>query len=128
MDILKLVIFSAAAAIVMRLLAEASPAVRTVCAIAAAGAVAARFISEFRTLYEAAEDLIAGTPGNSYLGVVFKCLGICFVTQLGCDICRDSGENALASQLELAGKAAVLISALPLFTAAAETVRVLLNV
>ena len=129
MEIVKLALLCIAAAVVMRLISESTPAIKAVCAVAAACMVGARFIADFRTLYEAAEQLIEGTYAeNGYLTVIFKCLGICFVTQLGCDVCRDCGENALASQLELAGRAAVLIAAVPLFTAAAQTVRVLLNV
>ena len=129
MEILNVVCFCIGSAVILRLLSDSSPGVRTVCTIAAACAVGARFITGLRELYSAAEQLLADIgSGSRYLVVVFKCLGICFLTQLGTDICRDSGENALASQLELAGRAAVLTAAIPLFSAAAETVRVLLNV
>ncbi|MCH5193493.1 MAG: stage III sporulation protein AD [Oscillospiraceae bacterium] len=50
-----------------------------------------------------------------YLTILFKALGICYITQFACDICKDSGENALATQTELAGKVSLLIIALPLF-------------
>ena len=52
---------------------------------------------------------------EEYLTILFKALGICYITQFACDICRDSGENALATQTELAGKVSLLIIALPLF-------------
>lgn len=61
-----------------------------------------------------------------YLTVMVKSLGICFLTGLAADICRDSGESALASQAEAAGKTALLIMALPLFERAAELVRSLI--
>ncbi len=48
--------------------------------------------------------------------ILLKSLGICFVTQLACDTCRDIGENAIAARLETAGKAAMLLLALPMFT------------
>ena len=47
--------------------------------------------------------------------VLFKALGICIVTQLASDTCKDAGESAIASKLELAGKVAVLVIAMPLF-------------
>lgn len=52
---------------------------------------------------------------KSYMTVLFKALGVCYVTQFGYDICKDGGESALASQVELAGKTALVILALPLF-------------
>lgn len=54
---------------------------------------------------------------GDYLSIIFKGLGICYITQLGCDCCRECGEGVIASQLELAGKIAMLIISLPLFKA-----------
>lgn len=59
---------------------------------------------------------------EEYLTILFKALGICYVTQFACDVCRDSGENALATQAELAGKVSLLIIALPLFNTLADIV------
>ena len=59
---------------------------------------------------------------EEYLTILFKALGICYITQFACDICKDSGENALATQTELAGKVSLLILALPLFEALAGIV------
>jgi stage III sporulation protein AD len=55
-----------------------------------------------------------GLPGE-YGAIIFKSLGICFLTQLAADTCKDAGETALASKMELGGKIAVLLLALPLF-------------
>lgn len=46
--------------------------------------------------------------------VISKATGICCITQLAGDICKDSGENALATAVTLAGKVSLLILALPL--------------
>ncbi|MCI1955498.1 MAG: stage III sporulation protein AD [Oscillospiraceae bacterium] len=56
-----------------------------------------------------------------YALILFKTLGICFLAQFAADSCRDAGENALASQVELAGKIAIVILALPLFEKIAQT-------
>lgn len=52
---------------------------------------------------------------NEYSLIILKSLGLAFVVQLISDICRDSGESAIASKLELAGKISILIISLPLF-------------
>lgn len=52
---------------------------------------------------------------KTYVSVLVKSLGICFVTQLAADTCRDAGETAVAGKVEMAGKFAVLLIALPLF-------------
>ena len=42
-------------------------------------------------------------------------MGISIVTQVVCDVCRDNGASALASQTETAAKILVLSLLLPLF-------------
>lgn len=54
---------------------------------------------------------------SSYLSVVFKAAAICFITQLTTEICRDSGENAIASAVELWGRCAVTVISLPVISA-----------
>jgi stage III sporulation protein AD len=50
-----------------------------------------------------------------YLQVLFKGVGLCLLTQLTADTCRDAGEHALAVKTEFAGKCFLLLLALPLF-------------
>lgn len=61
----------------------------------------------------------AGVSGE-YGAILIKSLGVCFVTQLASDACRDAGETAIATKVELAGKFAVLLLALPLFSQVAK--------
>lgn len=52
---------------------------------------------------------------GSYLELLIKILGITLAAQFTADLCRDSGENALASQTEIFSKIAILVMTLPLF-------------
>lgn len=52
---------------------------------------------------------------TAYMGVLLKGLGICLLTQIAADTCRDAGETALANKAELVGKVLLLVVALPLF-------------
>ena len=45
---------------------------------------------------------------------IAKAIGICCVTQLAADICKDAGQSALCSAVTLAGKTALLLLCLPL--------------
>ncbi len=51
---------------------------------------------------------------GEYVAPIFKALGITLAVQLASELCRDSGESALASRLELIGRAELLLLALPL--------------
>ena len=48
-----------------------------------------------------------------YFAVILKVLGISFIVQTGADICRDFGEASVASKIEFAGKAVILVVILP---------------
>ncbi len=90
-------------------------------------AAAAVLMSALLLMLSPAAETIRGIyekagADEEYLTILFKALGICYITQFACDICRDSGENALASQAELAGKLSLIILALPLFDSLAEIV------
>ena len=54
------------------------------------------------------------TETSSYVVLILKALGISFCTQISADICRDTGENSLASSIELVGKAEILLLSVPL--------------
>lgn len=53
-------------------------------------------------------------PGRESLTAVFKAVGIAIIVQLCAGVCRDAGESAMGSAVELAGRAAILTVALPL--------------
>jgi len=54
-----------------------------------------------------------GTVGD-FLPLVLKASGSALIISIASDICKDSGENALASKIETAGKFVLLSMALPL--------------
>ena len=64
--------------------------------------------------------LRAASLPEEYALILFKALGLCWLAQFAADSCRDAGEGALASKVELAGKTAVLPTVLPLFSAVGE--------
>ena len=52
----------------------------------------------------------------SYLSVVFKAVGVGYLTQFIADTCRDAGQTAIASGAELAGRCAIFLLSLPLLS------------
>ena len=74
-----------------------------------------------KTVYPVLSDLDyilkATNMQSAYIEVLLKSLGICFITQLAADACRDSGQGAIAAKVEMAGKAAILVISMPLFRA-----------
>ncbi len=58
---------------------------------------------------------------EKYISMLFKSLGICFLTQFASDSCKDAGEISLSSKIEMIGKMAVMTTALPLFDELTQT-------
>ena len=59
---------------------------------------------------------------SPYLTVLFKSLGICYLSQFAMDACRDADANSLAGKVELLGKASMILTALPLFRGVLELI------
>ena len=59
--------------------------------------------------------LAGGAIPSEYIKAVLKATGICLLTQLTADTCRDAGETALAGKAEFAGRILLLLLSLPLF-------------
>ena len=63
-----------------------------------------------------------------YAEVLIKSLAVCYITQLASDCCTDAGETEIAGKLQIAGKVAILLIALPMFKSLTELVTELINI
>lgn len=59
---------------------------------------------------------LASTVGINlaHVALVLKVIGVAYVVQFGAELCRDAGEGAIASKIELAGKVALLCMSMPI--------------
>lgn len=64
---------------------------------------------------------------TAYLSVSFKALGICYVCELSSSSCRDCGESALASIIDISGKVAISLLCLPLLEKLTDVVKTILE-
>lgn len=69
------------------------------------------------------EIFSASNMSTTYLTLLLKCVGICFLTEFTCDTCKDAGQAALSNIVLFGGRIFVLISALPLFSELLSTVK-----
>jgi stage III sporulation protein AD len=91
--------------------------------LAAGVLIFAMVLSKAQPVFSEIRNLMSGANvNNQYIAILIKSLGVCFVAQIASDSCRDAGESAIASKVELAGKFVVLILALPLFAQVADLV------
>ena len=59
----------------------------------------------------------------AYTGMLIKMLGITYVAEFSSAICRDAGYQTVAQQIEIFGKAVVLVLGLPVILALLEMIR-----
>ena len=55
------------------------------------------------------------TYGKSYFPVIIKILLIAYLTEFAIALCTDAGEKSIASKVELGGKIAIFLAAIPVF-------------
>jgi stage III sporulation protein AD len=51
-----------------------------------------------------------------YFSTLLKIIGIAYIAEFGAEVCRDAGEGAIASKVELAGKVIIILLAVPIIT------------
>ncbi|MEA4832923.1 MAG: stage III sporulation AC/AD family protein [Oscillospiraceae bacterium] len=74
-------------------------------------------LSQIVPIFEFASAMAEDTSFSDYFGIMLKAVGIGIVSSFTCELLRDAGETSLASKVELCAKAAILLLALPVFSA-----------
>ena len=74
-------------------------------------ALAVSLLSPYMQLIE---QLVEGSLLESYYPFLLRAMGIAFFTEITATVCRDSGEESIAKNIELLAKAEILILSLPL--------------
>lgn len=73
--------------------------------------------------YETVKSILKISSVNiTYISILLKSVGICFLTEFASDCCLDAGQRALANNIAIAGKVIILITAMPLYKDVLDTV------
>ncbi|MCI8709196.1 MAG: stage III sporulation protein AD [Dorea sp.] len=59
---------------------------------------------------------------TAYVGTLLKMLGITYIADFSSNICKDAGYQAIAGQIEVFGKLAVLVLSMPILLALLDTI------
>ncbi|MEF2920047.1 MAG: stage III sporulation protein AD [Acutalibacteraceae bacterium] len=128
MNVLGICILAVTGAVLILTLKQTSPQFALLLTLAVGVTILITIISFLPTVIDKITLLTSETGVNTnYTGTLLKSLGICFICQFSSDICKDAGQNALSSKVELAGKIMILILALPLIDEVLSTATSLLS-
>lgn len=67
------------------------------------------------------------TYGKTFFPVILKVLAVAYITDFTSQLCKDAGEGAIASKVELAGKVIIFYLAIPILTAILDLIGTLLQ-
>ena len=94
------------------------------CTVLFFGVLLGEMVPAFAMMRQAAEQ--TGVSA-SYVKILLKCLGVCYLTETGSQICKEAGQTSAAFQPELCGRVMILLLTLPLFERLLEIVVALLK-
>ncbi|WP_105618132.1 stage III sporulation protein AD [Vallitalea okinawensis] len=62
-----------------------------------------------------------------YIKIIFKIIGIAYISEFGAEICKDADQRAIAMKIEFAGKILILVVSLPIVMTLLDLVSKLLS-
>lgn len=80
-------------------------------------------VSRFRQITDYIDRITAYISVNiTYIDVILKMIGLAYVCQFSSNLCRDAGYNAIASQVEMAGKISLILLSMPVLMSVIDLV------
>ncbi len=85
-------------------------------------------ISYAGTIMQTVNNIVAASDMDiEYIKILLKVIGICIVTELAVSVCKESGQQTIATNVALAGKILIMVTSLPLYSEILNTVVSLVN-
>lgn len=123
MDIIKIIGIGLIAVIIVIILKQYKPEFTIYVSICAGAIILGLVMTKLSGIIELLTQLsnkVSDT--NGFLTVLIKITGIAFLTEFAVSICKDSGESAIASKVDLGGKVIIISMSIPIISALLETI------
>lgn len=114
MNILTVCGFAVISACIIAVIRSLRPELATIAAAVAGLLIVTYVASSVMPFVAFIKDIASQRGVESYFTLMLKALAISFCCRMSSEICRDCGENTLASRVELAGKAGIVLISLPI--------------
>ncbi|MCM3136059.1 stage III sporulation protein AD [Paenibacillus polysaccharolyticus] len=129
MEIIQVVGLALIATVLILVIKEQKPMFAFLIAAATGVVIFMLLIGKIGSVIEVLKRLAENSGMESiYLKTVLKIIGIAYIAEFGAQIVRDSGQESIASKIELAGKVLILVLAIPIISIIIETVMKLMPV
>ena len=123
LDIVKIIGVGLLALIIIIILKQYKPEFTVYVSIIAGAIILFMVIGKIQAIINLLSNLTSkiGT-GSQFLKILLKITGIAILTEFAVSICKDSGETAIASKIDLGGKIIIISISIPIITALLELV------
>ena len=122
MEIWQIVGLALIVTVISVVLKQIRPEIALQLTILASASIFILVMSKIKVIVDLLQNLAdQANIGSYYLFIVLKIVGVAYLAEFGAQICRDAGEGALASKIELAAKVAVIALAIPIIVAITES-------
>lgn len=123
MDIVKIIGIGFIALIIIAIIKQYKPEFAMYVSIIAGTIIIFLSLDKIIGIINLLKNLSNKTGINAeYLGVLLKITGIAILTEFAVTICKDSGENAIASKIDFGGKIIVISMSIPIISALLEVI------
>lgn len=123
MEIVKVVAFAFVALFIVLIFKDKRSDIAVQISIVAGVTIFLFMLSKITAVLQFLEQLsLKANIDFVYLNTVLKILGIAYLASFCSEICRDAGENSLASKVEFSGKILILVLAIPILMAVLQSI------
>lgn len=123
MDIVKVIGVGLTALIIIIILKQYKPEFVIYVSIAAGAIILVMIMDKLSGIVNLLTNLSnKANVNNQFLVIILKITGIAFLTEFAVSICKDAGENAIASKIDLGGKVIIIAISIPIIYALLELI------
>ena len=123
MDIIKIIGIGLVALIIIVILKQYRPEFAMYVSLGAGVLILTLIATKLSGIVEVLKSLASKTAiNNEFLILIIKITGIAILTEFAVSICKDSGESAIASKVDLGGKVIIMSMSIPIMSSLLETI------
>lgn len=123
MDIIKIIGIAFLAVIIILILKQYRPEYEMYVSILAGAIIILMSLGKLDGIINLLNTISSKTSANGqFLAILLKITGIAFLTEFAVSVCKDSGETAIASKVDLGGKVIIIAISVPIISSLLETV------
>ena len=123
MDIIKIIGIAFVAVIIIVILKQYRPEFAIYASIIAGVLIIAMISGIMENIIKMITNIANKTSINSnFLMILIKITGIAILTEFAVSVCKDAGESAIASKVDIGGKVLIISLSIPIINALIETI------